>query len=44
MKTNSGNSNGKWTENVKSDFWYLKNKLVILGKSLETSSPIPSEN
>lgn len=44
MKNSSGNSNGKWTENMKSGFWYLKNKLVILGKSLKTSSPISSEN
>lgn len=40
---NSENSNGRDSENLESDFWYFKNKLVILSKSLENNSPKSSE-
>lgn len=41
---NSGNCSGQGIENLESGFWFTRNNLVIVSKSLESNSPIPSEN
>ena len=34
---NSGNNNGQRTDNLQSDFWSIRNKLVIFTKSFESN-------
>lgn len=41
---NSGNNNGQRTDNLESDFWSIRNKLVIFTKSSNSNSSTPSKN